>query len=272
MCHGDVKPENVLVTSWGWAYISDFAPYKPVALPADNPAPFSSFFDTSGRRRAYLAPERFVDPPGGVAGAGAAPPPTELTPAMVRGLARHAARHARLSDARARAAGPALRTPHPAPRHRARAHPPTLAHPPAPPFQDIFSLGCVLAELFLEGQPLFDYSRLLAYRQGAYDPAPVLARLEPAVRDMVTHMIQVRACMGAGPMGPSASAQHPRGAALRMRVPPTWAGCALASRICCPLRQPPCPMCAPLPARPAPAPCHTHARPTPIRSATLAPA
>ena len=31
--------------------------------------------------------------------------------------------------------------------------------------QDVFSLGCVLAELFLEGQPLFDYSRLLAYRQ-----------------------------------------------------------------------------------------------------------
>ena len=27
--------------------------------------------------------------------------------------------------------------------------------------------------------------------QGAYDPAPVLARLEPAVRYLVTHMIQV---------------------------------------------------------------------------------
>lgn len=38
--------------------------------------------------------------------------------------------------------------------------------PPLASIQDVFSLGCVLAELFLDGQPLFDYSRLLAYRLG----------------------------------------------------------------------------------------------------------
>lgn len=38
--------------------------------------------------------------------------------------------------------------------------------PPPASIQDVFSLGCVLAELFLDGQPLFDYSRLLAYRLG----------------------------------------------------------------------------------------------------------
>lgn len=37
VCHGDIKSENVLLTSWGWLYLSDFAPYKPVRLPADNP-------------------------------------------------------------------------------------------------------------------------------------------------------------------------------------------------------------------------------------------
>lgn len=37
ICHGDVKAENVLLTSWGWLFIADFAPYKPIALPADNP-------------------------------------------------------------------------------------------------------------------------------------------------------------------------------------------------------------------------------------------
>ena len=37
MCHGDLKAENVLVTSWHWAYLADFASYKPVQLPADNP-------------------------------------------------------------------------------------------------------------------------------------------------------------------------------------------------------------------------------------------
>lgn len=37
MCHGDIKAENVLLTSWGWTFLADFAPYKPVHLPADNP-------------------------------------------------------------------------------------------------------------------------------------------------------------------------------------------------------------------------------------------
>lgn len=29
--------ENVLLTSWGWAFLADFASYKPSHLPADNP-------------------------------------------------------------------------------------------------------------------------------------------------------------------------------------------------------------------------------------------
>ncbi len=37
VCHGDLKAENVLVTSWHWLYLADFASYKPVRLPSDNP-------------------------------------------------------------------------------------------------------------------------------------------------------------------------------------------------------------------------------------------
>lgn len=37
VCHGDVKCENILVTSWNWVLLTDFASYKPVYLPADNP-------------------------------------------------------------------------------------------------------------------------------------------------------------------------------------------------------------------------------------------
>lgn len=37
VCHGDIKTENILVTSWNWLYLTDFASYKPLALPIDNP-------------------------------------------------------------------------------------------------------------------------------------------------------------------------------------------------------------------------------------------
>jgi len=37
VCHGDIKAENVLITSWSWVFLGDFAPYKPVVLPMDNP-------------------------------------------------------------------------------------------------------------------------------------------------------------------------------------------------------------------------------------------
>jgi len=57
--HGDIKSENILVTSWNWIYLTDFASYKPTYLPLDDPSDFSFYFDMSGRRTCYLAPERF---------------------------------------------------------------------------------------------------------------------------------------------------------------------------------------------------------------------
>jgi phosphoinositide-3-kinase regulatory subunit 4 len=35
--HGDLKTENVLLTSWQWVVIADWASYKPTYLPASNP-------------------------------------------------------------------------------------------------------------------------------------------------------------------------------------------------------------------------------------------
>jgi serine/threonine protein kinase len=37
VCHGDIKCENVMVTSWNWLFLTDFASYKPTYLPVDNP-------------------------------------------------------------------------------------------------------------------------------------------------------------------------------------------------------------------------------------------
>lgn len=50
VCHGDIKLENIMITSWNWVLLTDFASFKPTYLPEDNPADFSYFFDTSRRR------------------------------------------------------------------------------------------------------------------------------------------------------------------------------------------------------------------------------
>ncbi|XP_064641912.1 phosphoinositide 3-kinase regulatory subunit 4-like isoform X2 [Lineus longissimus] len=61
VCHGDIKSENVMMSSWTWLLLADFANFKPTYLPEDNPADFSYFFDTSRRRTCYIAPERFIE-------------------------------------------------------------------------------------------------------------------------------------------------------------------------------------------------------------------
>lgn len=61
------------------------------------------------------------------------------------------------------------------------------------PAADVFSAGCVVAEVFLDGDALFDLGELLAYRRGeaAADPAAKLARIrDPAARELVAHMVQ----------------------------------------------------------------------------------
>ena len=133
MYHGDIKTENTLVTSWNWLYLTDFSSsFKRTYLPEDNPADFSYFFDTSGRRTCYVAPERFL-------GAGEKEDSRGVTWAM-----------------------------------------------------DIFSVGCVIAELFLEA-PIFSLSQLFKYRKGEYDPEiGHLSKIEDKdIRELVTHMIQL---------------------------------------------------------------------------------
>ncbi|KAJ5388817.1 hypothetical protein N7509_011358 [Penicillium cosmopolitanum] len=131
--HGDIKTENILVTSWNWLYLSDFSSsFKPTFLPEDNPADFSFFFDISGRRTCYLAPERFLE-------AGEEEGSRNVNWAM-----------------------------------------------------DIFSAGCVIAELFLES-PIFTLSQMYKYRKGEYSPElSQLVKIEdPDIRELILHMIQL---------------------------------------------------------------------------------
>uniref|UniRef100_A0A1I7XEJ9 Protein kinase domain-containing protein n=1 Tax=Heterorhabditis bacteriophora TaxID=37862 RepID=A0A1I7XEJ9_HETBA len=60
VCHGDLKSQNIVISSSNWLQITDFAPFKPTYLPHDNPSSFTFFFDTSRRQSCYLAPERFL--------------------------------------------------------------------------------------------------------------------------------------------------------------------------------------------------------------------
>ena len=57
---------------------------------------------------------------------------------------------------------------------------------------DVFSVGCVIAELFLES-PIFSLSQLYKYRKGEYDPNfGYLSKIQDKeVREMVSHMIQL---------------------------------------------------------------------------------
>lgn len=50
--------------------------------------------------------------------------------------------------------------------------------------------GCVIAELFTEGVPLFDLSQLLAYRKGHFQTEQVLMKIEDrSIRELVMTLL-----------------------------------------------------------------------------------
>ncbi|XP_006815104.1 phosphoinositide 3-kinase regulatory subunit 4-like [Saccoglossus kowalevskii] len=152
VCHGDIKTENVMVTSWNWVLLTDFASFKPTYLPDNNPSDFNFFFDTSRRRTCYIAPERFVD---------VTSKQQQLTE-IEKGVA---AMLESLPDSEIIQKGELT------------------------PAMDIFSAGCVIAELFTEGHPPFHLSTLLAYRNDAFYPDKINEIEAPHVKELVKHMI-----------------------------------------------------------------------------------
>ncbi|NXS74382.1 PI3R4 kinase, partial [Pandion haliaetus] len=150
--HGDIKTENIMVTSWNWVLLTDFASFKPTYLPEDNPADFNYFFDTSRRRTCYIAPERFVD--------------GSMFATELENMRDPSTPLVDLANSNQRTRGELKRA------------------------MDIFSAGCVIAELFTEGVPLFDLSQLLAYRNGLFCPDQVLNKIEDhSIRELVTQMV-----------------------------------------------------------------------------------
>ena len=57
---------------------------------------------------------------------------------------------------------------------------------------DVFSAGCVIAELLMDGEKLFEPATLQSYRKDAFDPGQVLHKRveDPALVNLVLHMIE----------------------------------------------------------------------------------
>lgn len=140
VAHGDIKSDNVLITSDLTVLLTDFSSaFKPTFLPLDDPSDFSFFFDTSARRTCYIAPERFYEAGSEIA--------TE----------RAAAAAARAADAGA---------PEPWEKSRVTEE------------MDVFSAGCVLAETWTDGRTVFNLAELYAYRNGSLGLEGILDNLE----------------------------------------------------------------------------------------------
>ena len=64
--------------------------------------------------------------------------------------------------------------------------------PELSPRMDIFSLGCLIAELFTNGQVIFDLPRLLDYSNGKFSPDSTLELIsDKEIQSLVRHMINV---------------------------------------------------------------------------------
>ena len=135
--HGDVTCENVAVTSWTWLLLVDFASFKPTTLADDGPEFDYYFCGSRGSARCYVAPERFLSKK------------TQKEAVAVSSSEEETA------------------APEPlAPKDESEKQEELTAA------MDVFSLGCVLAEVFRNGSPTFDLAtvvRTLKDRDGEFE-------------------------------------------------------------------------------------------------------
>ena len=189
ICHGDIKLENVMITSWNWVMLTDFASFKPTFLPEDNPADFNYFFDTSRRRTCYIAPERFrtrVLNEGGVTGAAGISATAKDTSdnSFLSNQVLGMATSQFLPDS----GGIGVST---ASSGDSEAGHDSPCRGDLTQSMDIFSAGCVLIELFTEGAPPFNFAQLLSYRANEFDPIKTIEKIkDPQIKKLVDHMIQ----------------------------------------------------------------------------------
>ncbi|WVQ93835.1 hypothetical protein IAU59_000913 [Kwoniella sp. CBS 9459] len=152
VAHGDVKSENILITSDLSLLLTDFSSsFKPTNLPLDDPSDFSFFFDTSSRRTCYIAPERFYTSDSKLAAE------KKKTPPAANGGAEEewGKRNGKVTEE-----------------------------------MDVFSTGCVLAEMWTDGRTVFNLSELFTYREGSVGLEGILDHIDdPEVKEMISQML-----------------------------------------------------------------------------------
>jgi len=154
VCHGHLTTENVLLTSWNWVMISDVGcqHFKPVALPDDDPGLWIHWFEGRGREfgggNTGVGTQEITVGSGHLGSNGekrcTLPPERFFTPGLVK-------------DA-------------------TKTTPTELAYS-----MDVFSLGCVLIELFLNGERALDLGDLMEYRRqgdASNMPLPLKQKLD----------------------------------------------------------------------------------------------
>ncbi|KUF96077.1 hypothetical protein AM588_10010052 [Phytophthora nicotianae] len=213
ICHGDIKQENVMVTSWNWVFLTDFAPFKPTYIPEDDPADYNYYFCAidATRRGCSVAPERFYGKGSvSMSGATGSTPGTGginsmKTPDAAMMLSRMADSEVTVEEVDkqilAMGMGSATTTGNPM-----QTPPLTASNSSAPSSysrsrregsllesMDIFSAGCVIAELFLGGKPLFDLPSLLKYRTGDSEALRYQLKKvgDPRLEELLLHMLQL---------------------------------------------------------------------------------
>ena len=134
--HGDLNPENVLLTSNLSVYISDIASFKPACINMDDIASYTYYFgsnDNTSLKGFYLAPERLVEKGGNII--------NEKTFAM-----------------------------------------------------DVFSLGIIIAELFIE-KNIFRFSSMINYKKGntqLFDIEEYLKKIKhEKIKQLIYKMIKI---------------------------------------------------------------------------------